>query len=394
MNTKNRVIGIALLTGVAVLGDAMLFVVLPIYWREFGLSAVWQIGVLLSINRFIRLPVNPLVGIFYKHFQLRTGVLLALGLALITTISYGLLHHFWYLLIMRACWGVGWSLLRLGGFLTLVNITNETNRGRYTGLYNGIWGLGSLVGMLCGGFLVDQTSILFVTLLFSLIGLLFVPLVWMMIPLQAEHQDEERAQLSGTRIGSPYLHMLFITGGSIGLVIFGLFSSTLSPLIGRVYTSEWDAFGFMIGAATLAGAIQAIRWGWEPFLAPFFGKIIDSSSSKYRLLLLPLFLAGCLFILLGNLQSIGLLLICLLIFQISSTLLVTATDTFAANAAARTDRVKAMTIYTIFVDVGAALGPLLSYFIMSVYNVSVVYLFAGSFLLLLFMAWIIFANND
>ncbi|GAA0135350.1 MFS transporter [Paenibacillus sp. YSY-4.3] len=394
MKNKNRVIGIALLTGVAVLGDAMLFVVLPIYWREFGLNAVWQIGILLSINRFIRLPINPLVGLFYKHFQLRTGVLLALSIAIITTASHGLLHQFWVLLIMRACWGVGWSLLRLGGFLSVVSISNDTNRGRYIGLYNGLWGLGSLCGMLCGGFLVDQTSISFVTLLFSIIGVLFFPLVWFMIPLQTEYKEQDSSHLAGTRVVSSYLLLILITGGSVGLIIFGLFSSTLSPLIGRSYTSEWNIFSLVIGAATLTGIVQAIRWGWEPFIAPLFGRIIDSSRSKYRLLLLPLFLAGCLFILLGSLESIGLLLIFLLIFQMSSTLLVTATDTFAANAAARTDRIKAMTLYTIFVDVGAALGPLLSYFIMSVYDVSTVYFIAGGFLLLMSLVWFIFAKSN
>ncbi|WHX47216.1 MFS transporter [Paenibacillus woosongensis] len=78
----------------------------------------------------------------------------------------------------------------------------------------------------------------------------------------------------------------------------------------------------------------------------------------------------------------------------SSTLLVTATDTFAANAAARTDRIKAVTLYTIFVDVGAALGPLLSYCIMSVYDVSTVYFVAGGFLLFMSLVWFIFAKSN
>ncbi|MNW67128.1 Major Facilitator Superfamily protein [compost metagenome] len=80
----------------------------------------------------------------------------------------------------------------------------------------------------------------------------------------------------------------------------------------------------------------------------------------------------------------------LLIFQVSSTLLVTATDTFAANAAARSDRVKAMTLYTIFVDTGAALGPLISYFIMNTSSVSIVYYLAGGWLLLISSIWLLY----
>ncbi|WP_317958275.1 MFS transporter [Oceanobacillus kimchii] len=105
-SSRSKVAWIAIITGVAVMGDAMLFIVLPLFWQDFGLTEIWQIGVLLSINRFIRLPLNPLVGFFYKHFQLRTGVFIALILAVITTLSYGIFEGFWMLVIMRALWGV------------------------------------------------------------------------------------------------------------------------------------------------------------------------------------------------------------------------------------------------------------------------------------------------
>ncbi len=71
VTAKKRVVGIALITAAAVLGDSMLFIALPLYWQEFGLTAIWQIGLLLSINRFIRLPVNPLVGLFYQRYSIR-----------------------------------------------------------------------------------------------------------------------------------------------------------------------------------------------------------------------------------------------------------------------------------------------------------------------------------
>jgi len=43
------------------LGDALLYPVLPVYGEEMGFSVFW-IGVFLSINRFIRIPGNSLVG--------------------------------------------------------------------------------------------------------------------------------------------------------------------------------------------------------------------------------------------------------------------------------------------------------------------------------------------
>ncbi|WP_245693646.1 MFS transporter [Sediminibacillus halophilus] len=184
---KKQIIGIAFITAAAVLGDAMLLIALPIYWKDAGLVSLWQVGVLLSVNRFIRLPVNPLIGLFYQHFHRRTGIMIAVCLAVITTASYGWMANFWLLLLMRAIWGISWSLLRLGGYLSVIEASNDSNRGQYVGLYNGLWGLGGLTGMLAGGMLIDQTSFLFTSSLFAFIGLLTIPLVYFLVP--PNHQD-------------------------------------------------------------------------------------------------------------------------------------------------------------------------------------------------------------
>lgn len=156
MSSKSRVVAIALITAVAVLGDAMLFIVLPLNWEEFGLTAVWQVGVLLSINRFVRLPITPLIGLFLqKKFDVRVGMVVAVCLAGISTLFYGLSSGFIVLLIMRIFWGIAWSFIRLGGLLTVVSLSQDTNRGNLMGLYNGLWGLGGLTGMLAGGVFVD-----------------------------------------------------------------------------------------------------------------------------------------------------------------------------------------------------------------------------------------------
>jgi MFS family permease len=394
VSARNKVVGIALITAVAVMGDSMLLIVLPIYWEEFGLTALWQIGLLLSINRFIRLPINPLVGLFYQRFQLRTGVFIAIILAIFTTFSYGLFQEFWLLLLMRALWGVAWSLLRLGGLLTVTDVTNDNNRGQYVGMYNGLWGLGGLIGMLAGGLLVDQTSIFFVTSLFAFIGLLVVPTIWFLVPVTKGAKKEEYSTPTITKWFSPYIVMVLITGTAMGLVIFGLFASTVSSLIERSYVNEWTVAQITIGAATIAGIIQAIRWGWEPFLAPLIGKMIDSSKSVLNILLIPLFGGGIIFIILGNIQSMILLIITLLMFQLISTIFVTTTDTLATTAASQSNRVKVMTAHTVVVDVGAALGPLLSFLIIEFHSLTIVYYIAGCLLFLLGFAWVAFNKSD
>ena len=86
---KKPVIVIALITGACVLGNEMLFIVMPIYWEFFGLTSLWQVGLLLSANRFIRLPMNPVVGWCYHKINKRTGILIAVILSITSTYSYG-----------------------------------------------------------------------------------------------------------------------------------------------------------------------------------------------------------------------------------------------------------------------------------------------------------------
>lgn len=112
--SKSSVIVIvALITAISLLGDSMLYIVLPLYWKEIGLDSIWQVGVLLSINRFIRLPFNPIVGWLYNRITLKTGLIIAIILGSITTLGYGLLNGFIAWIILRGIWGIAWSFLEL-----------------------------------------------------------------------------------------------------------------------------------------------------------------------------------------------------------------------------------------------------------------------------------------
>lgn len=78
--TRHRpVLLAAVVTALCMVGNSMLYVVLPVHWEEFGLTAFWQAGMLLSVNRFVRLPLNPLVSRLYRRLPARQGMLGAAG---------------------------------------------------------------------------------------------------------------------------------------------------------------------------------------------------------------------------------------------------------------------------------------------------------------------------
>ena len=79
----------AVVSAFCLTGDTMLYIALPLFWQECGLTALWQVGVLLAVNRLVRLPLNPLVRLLYTRIDQRTGMALAVVLAASTTLLYG-----------------------------------------------------------------------------------------------------------------------------------------------------------------------------------------------------------------------------------------------------------------------------------------------------------------
>jgi MFS family permease len=96
---------VAIITELSLLGDSMFYIALPIYWEEVGLNSIWQVGILLSINRLVRLPINPIVGWIYKKISLKSGLVIAIIIGATTTLSYGYFKGFIAWVILLELWG-------------------------------------------------------------------------------------------------------------------------------------------------------------------------------------------------------------------------------------------------------------------------------------------------
>lgn len=386
---------LALVTAICLFGDAMLYIVLPMHWESFGLTSLWEVGVLLSVNRLIRLPLNPIVGWLYNRIHKRSGILIAVSLTIVTTLSYGIFNGFWLLLVTRCLWGVAWAFLRLGGFLTILEVSTKENRGFLIGKYNGIWGLGGLVGMLAGGLLADIIGVDVVSFVFAFCALLCIPAVIHFIP---ENPTVNKGAQTNQRLFKDIKELksiipVMLTGMIIYMVFFGALMSTLSLMIQEMYAANLTIFGITIGVATLTGIIQATRWGWEPILAPKVGRISDGKTGRTPLLITALLLGAGLFFILTLDFPILVWIGVLLCLQLMWTVTVTLSDTLAADAAAISNKLALMTTYTVIVDVGAAIGPVLSFTIIEFYNVFVLYWITGGLLFVLGLYWCLIANK-
>lgn len=394
MNEKKQVAGIAWITALCLLGDSALYIVLPIYWQSYGLDAFWQVGVLLAANRFIRLPLNPFVGWCYRSIGMRTGVMLSVLIAIVATVGYGWAHGFVPLLLLRLMWGIAWAFLRLGGYLSVMDTAPHNRRGELLGLYNGLWGIGSLAGMLAGGLLADQLGIAWSALLFGGINMAALPLCLLYLPkrkavsvLTAETAPPEATATSRSRWRSREVLAVMAAAVSIGIVFFGVLSPTLSRLLQYRYPEGVTLLGWTLGAASLAGLLQALRWAWGPYLSPWFGKLSDGAFGRRRLFAAGLAAASLLFIAVALPLPLAVWLAVILLLQLANTLISTLMDALASDAAERNGRVAMMTSYTIAIDIGAAIGPLVGFPVIERFGVPALYCAAGVLVLANAIEW-------
>ncbi len=389
---KRHIVIFACITALCLVGDSMLYVVLPVHYAEAGLSSLWEVGVILAVNRIVRLPLNPCIGWLYSHVSERAGILVAVALATATTLSYGFLPGFAFWIVARCVWGVAWTLLRLGSLFCILNLSEPHNRGHYTGLYTGLYRLGSLVGMLAGGILADLAGIRTTAVIFGGLTALALFLALFLFPRNMDRAeacspvDSLAASLTAAVRDGNVLRVV-VAGTLIALVFQGAVTSTLSRLI-DVHTGGGVALaGFCIGASTLSGAFQALRWGWEPWLAPFAGRISDRPGGRPALLCRAFGAGAAALALLALALPLPLWFGCLLGMQLTATALVTVADAAASDAAASIGGRSMLMGYALLVDVGAAFGPLIAYGVNEFFGINTVYALNAALFAVLFFVW-------
>jgi MFS family permease len=140
----------ALVVSASLLGDTFLYTVLPVQASSLGLERP-TVGLILSLNRWVRLGTNPLAARLYGRFPAGALVLVAIVLAAVSTAMYALPAMLAVFFAGRLLWGFSYSLLRLGSFLSALEDATA-HAGRRIGNTRAVWGLGYFGGALFAPF--------------------------------------------------------------------------------------------------------------------------------------------------------------------------------------------------------------------------------------------------
>ncbi|WP_373229340.1 MFS transporter [Cohnella sp.] len=391
-NNLKPVVIVALITAVSLFGDSMLYVALPIHWEDAGLASLLEVGILLSANRFIRLPFNPLISWLYRKVSVRSGLLFAVFISGITTLSYGFANGFFVWLILRCIWGIAWSFFRLGAYFMILDLSSNQNRGHFMGTYNGLYRLGSLIGMLAGGAFVDLFGMREVAVVFGILAFLVLPVVFYHVPnskskaFESQKMDEVKVKKQ------PILLWTLTSAFLVMLCLEGMFTAILSHLIDTRLQTGIHVLGMVVGAATLAGGLQASRWAVGPFLSPWVGKQSDGKWGRRPFLVGSLLLSSVFMASINFDLPFGLWLLNIFVILLVSSILATVLGAYASDITSGTSRAATMTLYVIVVDVGASFGPVLGYLSERFIGLTLTFWISAFILFLLSMGWVFSAK--
>lgn len=291
-----RTIALAIIAGVLFGGVAtgVAFPTLPLLGDILGISAI-MLGIILSANRFTRMPMNapagnvidnlgarkPMIGGLFVQALAPFGYVLGMVTPAVTVATLPWIGDVSapgvVFLVARMFWGVGSAFVFIGAFATITHVTTEHNRGRWLGYMRGGQSLGFPSGLVLGGFLADLAS---PTIAFLAAGFLalFAGIVAALVLPDVQPESEERARL---RDIPPMISRqpLILPMGLGNLLVRFMFAGVLLATVAQ-YANAYEMELSVFTAAGISGAVLAFGVISSGSATVVSGRISDQVSNR------------------------------------------------------------------------------------------------------------------
>ena len=242
----------------ALVGDALIYAVLPVHAEAFGINLVW-VGVLLSVNRFVRVFAYGWIAGLGQRFGLRRMCIAALLAAIISTALYGLATGAAALLFARILWGLAFAALLL---VTLgYAVHDRSHVGSRLGWSRTIQHVGPIMALIAGAWLTGFLGPRTVFVWLALVTATAIPLA-LSLPVD---QVRSEAPVSTRSLGRPTLIDLLFALQGFG--VDGVVAVSITLLLAQELPLD---------LAVVSGAsLLAMRHVCDAVGAPLFGTVGD-----------------------------------------------------------------------------------------------------------------------
>ena len=274
-NGWRTIIGSSTIMSLALLGDALLYAVLPIYAESFGLTLPW-VGVMLSINRLVRVFAYGVIARITQAVGVRNMCITAAVTATVSTALYGISQGPTLMLVARLLWGLTYATLVIATLSYAIESRQNTgqntgknkkqNTGTRVGVSQGIQRTGPIFALLFGAWLVGKMGPNWVFVVLALPTAAAILVAWS-LPRRVEAKVKRSKPVSFAR-PKPVDVLFFLQGYGVD----GVFAVSITLIFARDASAS--------AAVMSGGALLAMRHFGEAIGAPLFGWIADRVGAR------------------------------------------------------------------------------------------------------------------
>ncbi|CAG4895125.1 MDR family MFS transporter [Paraburkholderia gardini] len=195
--------------------------------------------------------VVPLYGKFGDLFGRKIVLQTAIVLFLVGSALCGAAQNMTQLIVLRALQGLGGGGLMVVTMAAIGDVIPPADRGRYQGMFGGVFGLATIIGPLLGGFLVEHLSwrwIFYINLPLGIGALLVIAAVFKPHTKHIKHAID-------------YMGAGFLATALVCIILFTSQGGTLLP-----WSSPQLWFTLAVGLVCIGGFIYEERLAEEPIM--------------------------------------------------------------------------------------------------------------------------------
>jgi EmrB/QacA subfamily drug resistance transporter len=195
--------------------------------------------------------VVPLYGKFGDLFGRKIVIQASILIFLAGSILCGVAQDMTQLIVLRALQGLGGGGLMVVTMAAIADVIPPAERGRYQGLFGGVFGLATVVGPLLGGFIVEHLSwrwIFYINVPLGVLALVVIGVVFKPHVAHVRHKID-------------YMGAVFLAASLTCIILFTSQGGTSLP-----WSSPQLWFTLALGIITLGGFIYEERLAAEPIM--------------------------------------------------------------------------------------------------------------------------------
>ena len=362
LRENSALLMVCVATAIIMLGQGVIGPVLPLYAKDFGVSAA-MVGATISVFGLARMLLNLPAGILSDRFGRRLLLVGGPAITALGSLLSAAAGDIWQLLAFRFVAGAGSAMFMTGALILVTDISTPENRGRMLGLYQGSLLLGVSIGPAVGGLAAELAGL---RAPFVVVGVLAaICTVWALRAMPETHRAvAEPANLAahpatpGSRASSAFsLRSLLTNPGFtlVSLITFSIFFTrtgsrhTILPLLGNEELGL--SAGGLGGIFAFMALLNLVMIGPSGAWADRFG--------RKRVIVPSAFLTAGALGLFAVTGELWLFLVAAVLQGIGTGLGGPAPAAYAADVIPAEARGVGMGLYRTYADMGFVVGPLL-----------------------------------